>query len=323
MGNRVIIALFSFTMLASCERPIPFGEEELPSQTIIDSIGTWSTRSPLLTARQEMPLALLSGNIYTTEGITTNTSVSRVVEVYDRQNSSWSTVRALPATRHHHAAVAMNGRVYVIGGYADLTFTPTNNVYEYNPTENIWTEGRSLQQPRGGHTAAAFAGKIYIFGGITPSGLTSTTEVYDPFADSWRAVAPMPTAREHLGCAVIDSLIYVAGGRVGSTNSDKLEAYSPISNRWYSFTSMPTARSGLAVAAVNGKLYVLGGELPGVYANNEEFDPRTNSWRQRSPLPTPRHGMGAIGSGSTINVIGGAIVVGYGATNVHEIFTPR
>jgi hypothetical protein len=84
---------------------------------------------------------------------------------------------------------------------------------------------------------------------------------------------------------------------------------------------MPTARGGLAAAALNGRMYVFGGEIPGVYAQNEEYNPATNTWRTMAPMPTPRHGIGAASVGDSIFIIGGAPVQGFGVTDVNEVFT--
>jgi hypothetical protein len=131
----------------------------------------------------------------------------------------------------------------------------------------------------------------------------------------------MPSAREHTAAARIDSLIYVVGGRIGATNNNILEAYSPATITWYTRAPMPTARGGLAASAMNGRLYVFGGEIPGVFHQSEEYDPATNTWRAVASMLTPRHGMGAATVADSIYIIGGAVVQGFGATHVNELFT--
>lgn len=152
-------------------------------------------------------------------------------------------------------------------------------------------------------------------------GVSRRNEEYDPVSNTWRSRADMPTAREHLAGAVIDSLLYIVGGREGGNNKNNLEAYSPASNTWYSKSNMPTARGGLAAAALHGRLYAFGGENPGVFEENEEYNPASNTWRTMAPMLTPRHGIGAAVIGDSIYVIGGGSVAGYGVTAVNEVFT--
>jgi N-acetylneuraminic acid mutarotase len=85
---------------------------------------------------------------------------------------------------------------------------------------------------------------------------------------------------------------------------------------------MPTPRGGLAAAAVGRKLYAFGGEIPAVFPNTEEYDPATKTWRRMADMPTPRHGLGAVTVGAAIHTIGGGIRAGFGASSVHEVFTP-
>ena len=55
-------------------------------------------------------------------------------------------------------------------------------------------------------------GRIHAIGGRDTRDV-DTHEVYDPAADIWRRLAPIPTAREHMGTAVVGGKIYVPGGR--------------------------------------------------------------------------------------------------------------
>jgi N-acetylneuraminic acid mutarotase len=169
----------------------------------------------------------------------------------------------------------------------------------------------------------AHGGKIYVLGGVNSSGaIVGTNQVYDPTANNWKDLASMPTPREHLAAAVIDSLIYVIGGRDFSEggNYSRLEAYSPATNRWHTKEDMPTPRGGLAAAALHGKLYVFGGEIPGVFPQVEEYDPVKNTWRAMAPMPVPRHGIGAATVADTIFIIGGGPVQGFGVSNVNSGF---
>jgi hypothetical protein len=57
----------------------------------------------------------------------------------------------------------------------------------------------------------------------------TTNEVYYPSNNTWKERAPMPTASEHLGSAIVDGKLYAIGGSLThpSTNLNVTEVYDP------------------------------------------------------------------------------------------------
>src|SRR6267142_1538952 len=113
--------------------------------------------------------------------------------------------------------------------------------------------------------APALRGKIHAIGGRAPDGTTvATHEVYDPATNTWKELAPLPKARDHVAAAAIDGKIHIAGGRFGppTERTDMHDIYDPASNSWTSAPPLPTPRSGLAGTFYKGLFMVLGGELP-------------------------------------------------------------
>ncbi len=324
--RRSLTLLVISIVLCSCNNMAMDNTEDSNQQ--VDTNGSWFTRAPLPTARQEMPLTLFDGKIYVPGGFDGEGSGSSLVEVFDPSSNTWSTIPNLPTPLNHLAMVGLNDKLYVIGGYLGSSFVSHNNVYEYNFQTENWNLKSPMFTSRGAHVSVVYDGKIYAIGGANGSGVLSVNEVYDPASDSWTILQPMPTSQDHLAAAVLDSLIYVVGGRNSQfVNQRSLHAYSPASDSWSTLADMPTARGGLAAAAMNGKLYVFGGEFfipggsSGVFKENEEYDPVTNTWRSVTPLTTPRHGMSAVTVADTIFVIGGGPVAGFGVTDVNQGFT--
>lgn len=282
--------------------------------------GHWITRTPMPTPRQEIPHALINGKIYVPGGIVNNSGIpTNSVEVYDPSTDSWSEISPMPEALHHHTAVELNGKLYIIGGYnAQLFSSQTDKVQEYDPQTGIWTEKQSLPYPIASHTSAALDGMIYLFGGRNGNTLLNNSLVYDPQTNNWNVLTNMPYLSEHLACAVLDTFVCVFAGRNFTQNFKKFFIYYPMQDEWIEMPDMPTARSGLAAATLNGRVYVFGGEIPGVYEENEEFNFITNQWRQVRSMPTPRHGIGAVTVGDTIYIIGGARVQGFDQSNVNE-----
>src|SRR6201999_2355260 len=107
-------------------------------------------------------------------------------------------------------------------------------------------------------------GKIHAIGGRDPGGrVVATHEVYDPATNTWKELAPLPRARDHLAAGVIDGKIHVVGGRFGPSTerTGQHDVYDPKTDSWASAAPLPTPRSGLAATVYKGLFLVLGGEL--------------------------------------------------------------
>ncbi|MFC1522829.1 fibronectin type III domain-containing protein, partial [Elusimicrobiota bacterium] len=201
---------------------------------------------------------------------------------------SWTTKANLPTARNTLAAVALEGKVYAIGGN-DGSITDENEVYD--PATNNWGTRAPLPTARSGLALAVVKGKIYAIGGSDGSA-TGENEEYDPITNAWTTRAAMLTARNSLGAGVAENKIYAIGGNDGSI-TDENEEYDPATNTWATRKPMPTARHVLTVTAAGGKIYAIGGDKSGYTDENEEYDPVANEWATRDPMPTARSNLAA------------------------------
>src|SRR3984957_5338721 len=252
--------------------------------------------------------------------------------------SPWEKGEQFPEPDEELYGVALNGKMYVIGGWDDGKAGGVN--YEYNPATDKWT--KKTPMPRAAHHAALAAanGKIYVVGGFVPpkdsaipvggawEPIDNAWE-YDPAADSWKSLPPLPGKRGSALAAEVGGKIYVIGGgtTVGGSKDpfftffgpSKVLAtnggYDPATNKWQSRWPVAVARNHAFGAAVNGKIYVIGGRTGHGFilsATNtdvvEEYNPVSNSWRApKERMPTPRSG-GAWGTdGRRIYVAGGEV----------------
>ena len=62
--------------------------------------------------------------------------------------------------------VAVNGKMYVIGGWGDGKARGAN--YEYDPATDKWTKKKSMPRPAHHAALASYKGKIYVSGGFIP-----------------------------------------------------------------------------------------------------------------------------------------------------------
>ena len=133
---------------------------------------------------------------------------------------------------------------------------------------------------------------------------------YDPAADSWKALAAMPTPRLSAVAVAAGGKIYVMGGagnykaRDGQSLDpnqphrvlDVNEVYDPATNTWAAKQILPTPRNSMFTGVVNGKIYLIGGRVASAFATTgsvtdvvEEYDPATDKWGfLKDRMPTPR-----------------------------------
>jgi N-acetylneuraminic acid mutarotase len=248
---------------------------------------------------------------------------------------AWRTAAPMPTKRTEVAIAALEGKIYVVGGFEKpslsnmMNFSITTSVEMYDPATDRWTSKRPL--PVGLHHVGigVVGGRLYIIGGYSKSGLSvwnpvATVYAYDPTTDTWTEGAPMPTARGALSVAEHEGKLYAIGGYDRKANTSAVEVYDPVRNIWTAGASLPTPRDHLAAAMIAGKIYAIGGRLDGDYSRNlavvESYNPVTDRWTRVSNLPTARSGITAAVVEGKIYVFGGEGAVGTFAEN--EAYDP-
>jgi hypothetical protein len=169
----------------------------------------------------------------------------------DVVEDSWESKAPMQQARAGLGVVAVNGKIYAIGG----------------------------STASGPYPPDAFAGDF-----------VGTNEEYDPETDTWTYRASMPTPRAHFAIAAYQNKIYCIGGAVGFTVDERTgfysyiesgvtEVYDTVTNTWATKKPMPYAELGLQASVVNGKIYVVGGAFTYVY------DPENDSWALKKQAP--------------------------------------
>lgn len=296
----------------------------------------WHTGAPAPGARTEIAAAALDGKIYVAGGFSRPSlssvldfAISRDVEVYDPAADSWTHTTPMPAGRHHMGMVALDGYVYVVGGFAKSGLSvwhAVNSVYRFDPKTQEWRERAPMPTARGALGVAVFQGKLFAIGGYDGKQNVRATEIYDPNTDSWSSAAPMSAPRDHLAVASVGGRIYAIGGRSNlkyRQNTGVAEAYDPVTDHWDYVANLPTARSGIGAGVIGGHIYVLGGESgEGTFDTNEKYLPQADRWETATPVPTARHGLGVAVIGERLYAIGGGPTPGASFSQINEIFIP-
>ena len=242
------------------------------------------------------------------------------VGIYDPQADTWSAGPPMMSSQARGAAVALNGKIYMMGGVEGSSKT----VKVFDPQTSSWARVAPMAASRIEFAAATAGGKIYAIGGnSTVATRLSSVEAFDPQTGAWSEVAPMPTARAAAGAAVLDGKIYVAGGYESDGVALKsMQMYDPQTNTWAAGPPMPTARMAPGVAVLGGKIYVVGGVLRvgGAFSVVEAFDPQTNSWAVVAPMSTARYYFSLTSVRGKLCAAGG---VGPAAPKTVEVYDPQ
>lgn len=107
---------------------------------------------------------------------------------YDPKLDTWTKKADMPTIRYAISAIALNGKIYAVGGSLDVNpYTKVSTVEIYNPNTDTWENGINLSDERAYHVSSVVDGKIYIIGGVDtwpnpdgfPGPVLSTVEVFD------------------------------------------------------------------------------------------------------------------------------------------------
>jgi len=198
---------------------------------------------------------------------------------------SWNTMAPMNQARSALGVVAVDGKIYAIGG--SLTFGTANSASNYLDTNecydsksNTWTTLTSMPTPRQSFAIAACEGKIYCIGGYgytEEKGLLDNlvvNEVYDIASDSWSTKTPLPISGSNLQAQVVDEKIFVIVSRL-------LYVYDPVADSWTQKASLPKASDSdpdSYSAVIDNQIIVI------TYFDEAlrvlSYDPKTDKWSE-------------------------------------------
>src|SRR5215210_7057372 len=137
--------------------------------------GPWTPALFMLHERSESAIVALDGRMYVIGGYPGDRIPSAVVQIWDSRTETWSEGPPVPMPLHHAAAVAVNGKIYLIGGEVDGAGTgrPSlflDTVFELDPEVGTWVPRAPLPSPRRASAAVVLDGQIYVAGVRPPAG---------------------------------------------------------------------------------------------------------------------------------------------------------
>ena len=221
---------------------------------------------------------------------------------YDEATDEWRTLAAL-ATYHGGqrriaSAAALDGKIYVAGGWDTDSDCGRAAVESYDPTSDTWHPVAPMNVARKDFCLVAAQGCLFAIGGETNESWSSdSVEKYDSKTNVWTPVCDMPrgctpqpsrSSLSHTGfvkgthtrgythmaaAVVVDSdkgtAIVTLGGRSrdedDSIATNECNAYYPAIDKWddkwdeASTIRLPKAAEGIGAAMVGGVLWCFGG----------------------------------------------------------------
>lgn len=99
------------------------------------------------------------------------------------------------------------------------------------------------------------AGKLYVVGGGGHfQRATAELDVYDPATNSWKTLAPIPTAGPAIGTVIAGKLFVITGTIDGLLQSYE---YSPSTNVWKRRAAPSRAHDGVVRVTLDGSSHLL------------------------------------------------------------------
>jgi len=270
---------------------------------------SWTSGASMPTALSTaMAAAPGDGMLYFAGGTTPGYSKQvNTMQRYNPATNTWSNMAPMPTARYEGVAAAINGIIYVAGGWGATL--PNSTLEAYNPATNTWASLASMPHLSGCSEGGAISGKLYVFtpcNGYSVSPNPSLLDVYDPVANSWTILPSGPNSHVAGAGGVINGKLYVVGGG-GNSGPDTaiLDVYDPASG-WSTLAPMPVALNNMGGGVINGKLYVAGGANgTNLYSTVYVYDPATNTWSTGHSMSTALGSMAAVTSNGALYLAGG------------------
>src|SRR5438270_878894 len=191
----------------------------------------------------------------------------------------------MPNPRNHMGGVALNGKIYAIGGQhkGQQSTAPQDEVDVYDPATNTWTQAAPMPRPIGHVTANVFVrnGRIVVVSGLTTNSVKIANVIeYDPSTDTWSELPPLPWGRQSPVSGLIGDQLVATCGLDGSGS---LQAQTWVTEAtpgtWQTGPALPILTSEVSCGVINGVLYLVGGGSSSTLAATLAYDLNTGLWR--------------------------------------------
>ena len=277
----------------------------------VSAQSAWRNEPSLLTPRAAHAVVATDDAIFAMAGTGPDGKPLLDVERFD--GTAWTREGALPGEGlNAPAAAALDGSLYLIGGFGTTTNRPTTSVHRYDLRRRQWTAVAPLPAPRGGHAAAVVNGRIHVIGGGNSVSTIDDHDVYDPKTDTWSPRAKLPRSMGSPAAVVQGGKLISVGGRSGPSDFGDVHIYDPAANTWTPGTPIEARGTGGA-AVLGGSIYYFGGEQQArraVLDSVMRLDAGAKAWVPDAAMPTARSFARTVLFSGRAYVVGGSTMYG-------------
>lgn len=182
--------------------------------------------------------------------------------IYDIGNNTFSKFKTSKIGRLDVAVGAVNGILYVSGGWLSGDSTSITLVEAYNPENNTWNTVTSMNTSRKAHKMLALGDHLYVIGGYTGFGFSNITrkmERYDPQTNEWEYLTETPVDYKRCGSTTIKD------DRIIISDIARTSIFDINEKTWVISTD-PQENPDNSLVCINETIYSIGGtELSGNY----------------------------------------------------------
>lgn len=233
-------------------------------------------------------------------------------------DSAWSSDESLPYPLDEPRGVAIDGRIYVVGGITGLEQTatgrlllePSNELTRFDPETETFDELAPLPEALNHIGVVSHDHALYVLGGYgrtLDTGTRAGFYRYDPEDDRWTRLPDLPEPRAAMAAGVVGDRLIVAGGAQDNVPRSDAFAFDFKTRRWTRLPDMPTRREHVGAAVAGDRLYVLGGRTPTSLAVDtvESYDVSERRWTRLPPMLTASGGLGVVTVDGEVIAVGG------------------
>lgn len=257
--------------------------------------------------------------LYVVGGLDRDYAAVDTAERYDPLTGSWESLPQLKSARAGSSAVALAGRLYIIGG--EVSGHALSDVQRFDPWLGCWQTLPSMHQGRIRAATTCGDGCIFVLGGLDGKRPLNSAEFFNARTLAWQDMPAMVHPR-YAGIASTQSRwIFAIGGELTHAGAKaSIERYDRETGLWELLPCVPQPHFGAAmtllasdVALTFGGLSLSGQALNVtkqialealMTSNSEEDETVSRRWTSLPPMPTPRHLV------SATSYCGGAVAIG-------------